>query len=114
MMVFEGKDWWFELNYTLQAISWAFRTTIPSTIPYSPGTLAFNYNMIIQTKVKVDWELIKKLRRENMIKNNMKENKTRLIHQYQIGDKVLIVKSKDERNKEAKLNKPTEDPYEIN
>eukprot|EP00957_Ditylum_brightwellii_P123131 9388161-Ditylum_brightwellii.AAC.2 len=54
MTVFEGDDWWFEMNYTLQAIVWALKTTVPSTIPYSPGTLAFNYDMIMQTKVKVD------------------------------------------------------------
>eukprot|EP00957_Ditylum_brightwellii_P054483 4128334-Ditylum_brightwellii.AAC.1 len=52
MTVFEGDNWWFEMNYTLQAIAWALRTTVPSTIPYSPGTLAFNYDMIMQTKVK--------------------------------------------------------------
>ena len=51
MMAFEGDDWWVELDYTLEAMSWAFRTTIPSTITYSPHTLVFNYDMIMQAKV---------------------------------------------------------------
>ena len=102
------------MNYTLQAIACVLRTTVPSTIPYSPGTLAFNYDMIMQTKVKVDWELIKKKRQENMLKNNIKENKSRIEHVYKVGDKVLIVKLRDQRSTDPKLSKPTEGPYTIN
>ena len=98
------------MQCTLQTIAWAFRTTIPPTTPHSPGALACNYDMIMQTKVKVDWERIKKLRANNMLKNNIKENKSRAHHALEIGDQVLICKSKDERSKESKLSQPTEGP----
>ena len=111
MSVFEGDNWWFELDHTLQSVAWAFRTTIPSTIPYSPGTLALNHDMIMQTKTRVDWNLIKKLRWKNMMQNNNKENKQRINHQYQVGDLILIVKKKEDRS--TKLDKPTEGPYAI-
>eukprot|EP00957_Ditylum_brightwellii_P117360 8950496-Ditylum_brightwellii.AAC.1 len=114
MTVFKGVDWWFEMNYTLQAIAWALRTTVPSMIPYSPGTLAFNYDMIMQTKVKVDWELVKKKRQEDMLKNNIKENKSRIKHVYKVGNKVLIVNLRDKRSTDPKLSKLTEGPYKIN
>eukprot|EP00957_Ditylum_brightwellii_P138028 10523077-Ditylum_brightwellii.AAC.1 len=104
MTVFQGDDWWFEMNYTLQAIAWALRTTVSSTIPYSPGTLAFNYNM----------ELIKSKRQENMLKDNIEENKKRIKYDYKIGDKVLIVKLQDQRSTDPKLSKPTEGPYKVN
>mmetsp|Transcript_5670 Transcript_5670/g.8319 ORF Transcript_5670/g.8319 Transcript_5670/m.8319 type:complete len:132 (+) Transcript_5670:3599-3994(+) len=110
MMVFEGDDWWFEMNYTLQAIAWMLRTTVPSTIPYSPSTLAFNYNMIMQTKVKVGWKLIKKKRQENMLKSNIKENKAQIEHVYKVDSKVLIVKLRDQQSTDPKLSKPTEGP----
>ena len=73
MSVFEGDNWWLEVEHTLQTIDWAFRTTIPSTLPHSPGALAFNHDMIMQTKVKGDWELIKKLSLNNMIKKIIKK-----------------------------------------
>ena len=111
MSVFEGDNWWLEVEHTLQSIAWAFRTTVPSTLPHSPGSLAFNYDMIMQTKVKVDWELIKKLKWTNMMKNNTKENSQRTNHQHAVGDSVLIIKKKSEIK--SKLDKPTDGPYEI-
>ena len=113
MKVFEGDEWWEELDLALQAIAWAFRTNIPSTLDYSPGTMAFQHDMIMQTKVYVDWELIKRRKKENMIKNNEKENKDRLEHEYSVGDSILIVKSRDDRGKEPKLARPTEGPYTV-
>eukprot|EP00957_Ditylum_brightwellii_P129486 9877131-Ditylum_brightwellii.AAC.1 len=62
MTVFKGNNWWFKMNYTLQVIVWVLRTTVPSIIQYIPGTLVFDYDMIMQTKVKVDWGQIKKKR----------------------------------------------------
>ena len=80
MKVFEGANWAFEFDYASQAIAWAFCTTIPSTIPCSPGNLAFERDMTMNTRIKVDWELIKKLRHNNIIKNNIKENRNRVDH----------------------------------
>ena len=94
MSVFEGDNCWLEIEHKLQSIAWAFRTTISSTLPHSPGTLAFDYDTIMQTKVKVDWELIKKLKHNNMAKNNAKENSQRTNHQHAVGDLVLVIKRK--------------------
>ena len=65
----------------------------------------------MQTKVKVDWELIKKLKLNNMIKNNDEENRQRMNNQYQVGDRILIIKKKGEIT--VKLAKPTEGPHDI-
>eukprot|EP00957_Ditylum_brightwellii_P058983 4472714-Ditylum_brightwellii.AAC.1 len=89
------------------------KIAIPSSIPYSPGMLVFNYGMIMQTKVRVDWEVIKKKHLENMIKNNIKENKSQIKQEYKVGDKVLIAKLREQRNKTPKLSKHTEGPYNI-
>lgn len=99
MTSFKGENWWEELEYTMQCVAWSFRTKSPSTIPYSPGSMAYGYDMIIQTKIKVDCELIKKLKKKNIIKNNIKENAKKVKHEYKVGDEVLIVILKYERAK---------------
>ena len=43
----------------------------------------------------------------------MKENKIRIEHECKVGDLVLVLKSLEERAKEAKLTRPAEGPYEI-
>eukprot|EP00957_Ditylum_brightwellii_P109921 8384698-Ditylum_brightwellii.AAC.1 len=113
MTIFEGDDSWFKMNYTLQAIAWALQTYISSSIPYSPGILAFNYDMIMQIKLHVDWEIIKKKQQESMIKNNIQENKKRIKQNYKVGDKVLIVKLREQRDNNPKLSKPTKGPYKV-
>eukprot|EP00957_Ditylum_brightwellii_P033734 2556612-Ditylum_brightwellii.AAC.1 len=62
------------MDYTLQPMVWVLHTTASLTTHYSPGKLSFNYDMIMQTKVKVEWEFIKKKHKENMIKNNINKN----------------------------------------
>ena len=42
--------------------------------------------------VKVVWELIKKLKQNNMIKNSTKESSQYTNHEYTVGDLVLILK----------------------
>ena len=46
-----------------------------------------------------------------MIKNNAKENSQRTNHQHAVGDLLLIIKKKHDKN--YKLEKPTEGPHEI-
>ena len=48
-----------------------------------------------------------------MIRNNTRENSKRLEHTYKIGDKVLIVKLREQREKVPKLRKTVEGPYKI-
>eukprot|EP00957_Ditylum_brightwellii_P123132 9388161-Ditylum_brightwellii.AAC.3 len=49
-----------------------------------------------------------------MLKNNIKETKSRIEHIYKVGNKVLIVKLRDQISTDPKLSKPTESPYTIN
>ena len=79
-------------DYCLQCLAWSLRTTIPASIPYAPGSLAYQYDMIMQKRIEVDWDLIKRTRRSNMLKNNVKENKDRIEYNYKVGDEVWIIK----------------------
>ena len=46
-----------------------------------------------------------------MIKNNNKDNRQRINYQFQVGERVLMIKKKGEITE--KLAKPTEGPYDI-
>jgi hypothetical protein len=110
---FDIENWEEDVTRILQAVAWAINTTTPSNMPYSPGQLVFGMDMIFRQKVKIDWSLIKEERRRQTVANNAKENKTRIEHEYKVGDMVLIVDKAYERAKKAKLSTPTEGPYEI-
>lgn len=47
------------------------------------------------------------------IANTDRENKVPIPHNYQVGDKVLIIQKKYESGKKAKLSSPTEGPFTI-
>jgi hypothetical protein len=98
------------MNTLIQAVAWALRTTVPSNSPYSPGQIAFGMDMIMRLGCNIDWHLLKERRRRQGIANNEKENKNHLIHQYNVGDLVLIVDKPYERAKKTKLSSPTEGP----
>lgn len=108
-VTFTGENWMKELDKALQTVAWAIRSTVSTMSGYTPGQLVFNKDMIMQSNVIVDWEKIKLLKRASAQASNEKENKTRLHHQYSVGDKVLIIIT----DIKSKMESPTEGPYEI-
>ena len=111
--IYDIDNWHEDVNYLIQAVAWAIRTTVPSNIPYSPGQLTFGMDMIFRQKTAIDWQLLKHQRRKQHRENNAKENKTHISHEYQVGDLVLIVEKPYERAKKSKLSSPSEGPYKI-
>ena len=109
---FDGNNWSYELNRTLQAVAWAIRSTVSTVVHYSPGQLVFSKDMIMQTQIIADWERIKETRRASTVLSNATENSSRLEHEYKPGDKVLILLR---ANNEIipKMAQPTEGPYAI-
>ena len=109
--IFEGEDWKSDLDQELQTTAWAIRSTINSTSKHSPSHLALGRDMIFQTKVKINWESIKSNKRKLAIENNTRENLNRIDHNYNVGDKVLIILKGEEIR--SKIQIRTEGPYEI-
>ena len=108
-MTFAGEDWMNELDKTLQTVAWVIRSAVSTMSGYTPGQLVINRDMIIQSVVIVDWGKIKELKRISAEKSNERENKSRLQHEYSVGDKLLIIIS----DIKSKMASPTERPYEI-
>ena len=111
-MEFDGTNWLYEMDRVLQVVAWAIRSTISTTTNYSPGQLVFSRDMIMQSQVTADWELIKQMKRESTVKSNETENQGRLRHIYKPGDQILILRKSNDQII-AKMAQPTEEPYTI-
>ena len=57
----------------------------------SPAQLIFNKDMIMQIQKNVDWQRLKQKRLTAEEKNYKNENKSRIQHEYKVGDQILIV-----------------------
>ena len=102
--------WEEQIRTVFSSIMWAIRSTLHSVVAYTPGQLAFNRDMLMRTKVVVDWEMIKQRRLKAAQQSNTRENNSRIEHEYKVGDYVLII-LRDEVTR--KLEQPTEGPYRV-
>jgi hypothetical protein len=93
----------------LTAVAYAIRSTYHTTLQATPAQLVFGRDMILPLKFKADWARIRQQRQEAIIKNNIRENKSRIYHEYKPGDKVLLTKPGIIR----KLSAPRTGPHEI-
>ena len=93
----------------LSATSFAIRSTVHTTLEASPAQLVFGRDMILPLSFKANWARIHMKREKEMMKNNDRENRSRIPHEYKVGDKVLLTKGK----KPSKLDAPREGPYNV-
>ena len=84
-------DWSSDVDTLVQACTFAICATMPLQGLYLPAQLAFGYDMLFRQKIFINWERLKALHNKQALQNNAKENKTRLEHQYQVSDKVLLL-----------------------
>lgn len=73
----------------------------------SPSTLDFQFNAMMQSQIKIEFGICKKLCCNKKTKKNSKENESRIAHEHKVGDLVSI-KTRRERTANFKLSKPTE------
>ena len=91
-------------------VTYAMRARWLHVAQYTPGQLAFNRDMVLNTPINVDWTIV----RERMIAANRKatakENKKRFNHVYRIGDIVWLI---NDSTRDAKYNKRKTGPFTI-
>ena len=92
----------------LSAVAFAVRSTYHTTLQATPGQLVFNRDMIFNIQHVADWKLIRDRKQQLINKNNDKENRKRIPHDYAVGDKVLL-----ERPRATNMECLTEGPYEL-
>ena len=57
---------------------------------YSLNQLLFDYDMIIPIKHTEGWELIRQQNQTKINKDNIRENRNRVVHYYKVGDKFIL------------------------
>jgi transposase InsO family protein len=102
---FDDTDPW--TGY-LTSIAWALRSTIYTTLDTTPAELVFGRDMIMPIQFKADWEKIRVKRQLKINKDNERENKRRIKHNYNVGDKILVT---DPISIKRKLDKAKEGPF---
>jgi len=93
----------------LSATMFAVRATQHSTLQATPAQLVFGRDAILNVKFEANWNEIREKKQRMIRKNNERENRGRLPHQYQVGEKVLY-----KAREEAKYgHDPWTGPYTI-
>jgi hypothetical protein len=96
-------------QYIVDPVKWALNSTYHTTLEVTPGQLAFGCDMIMPTSYIANWHLIQLKRQQQTGKNTIRENNSRILHHYNINDKVLILPDRII----GKLTKPTRGPFTI-
>ena len=112
-MVFERRNFYDELDTMVQATTYAVQATVPCNSPYSPSQLAFGRDIIFCQQVLINWDHLKRIRQNEAVKNNAKENRTCQDNTNLLGDLVLLLTPTHERRTKCNLHSPTEGPYPI-
>jgi transposase InsO family protein len=93
------------INAVLQNVAYGLRATYHTSIAATPGQIVFGRDMVINSVYLANWKRYSELRKTQIQKNNVSENKSRINYQYKIGDDVYIRKSAVEQ-KLASLQGP--------
>ena len=88
-----------EIDNVFQAVAWSLRTTVSTVTKVSPGQVVFGRDMIFDFKIRANWEAIEKRRLEIAQRNNVRENRNRIAHDYKRNDKILLANDGNERRK---------------
>ena len=103
---FNYVDTWGSI---LASIAWAIRASYHSTLNHTPSQLVFGRDMLLNITSMVNWKDITMRKHKQVIKDNQRENKKRIIHDYQVGNQVYIETCGVHR----KLEAPRAGPYPI-
>jgi hypothetical protein len=79
--------------------AYAIRSTFHTTLKATPGQLVFGRGMILPMKFMEDWGTIEQQRQKEMVHNNRRENDSRISHDYKVGDKILLKKTRQASKK---------------
>ena len=74
----------------LASIIFSLRATVHTSTQHTLAQLVFNRDSILNVPIEANWKLIKQRKQALINKGNEWENKLRIDHTYNIGDKVLL------------------------
>ena len=87
-----------DIDMFLTNASWAIRSTYHTVLKASPGAAIFGRDMLFDIPFLADWNKIGDYRQHQTDLNTQRENKTRVDHDYKVGDSyVKMVSSAKQR-----------------
>ena len=86
-MVLDDDNPW---DGILSATMFALRATVHTTSQYTPAQLVFGRDSVLNVRHEANWKLIKERKQKLINRGNERENKNRVLHEYKVGDKVLL------------------------
>jgi hypothetical protein len=93
----------------LTAAAYAIRSAHHTTLGCSPAQLVFGRDMFMPVNFDADWDRIRSNKQQRINKNNERENKKRVDHQYSKGDLVTLERT----GIIPKLSLPRMGPYNV-
>lgn len=79
------------IDRVLASAQYAVRCTVHKTFGISPGSIAFNRDMLLPIPIISDATLLREKRQAVIDKNALKENRRRKAHEYNVGDSIAIL-----------------------
>ena len=90
----------------LAAIMFGVRATYHTTLEATPMQLVFQRDAILPIDYQPDWNKIQNNKRKRIELNNARENKSRIPHEYKVGDMILITRNKRSKHGEREKDGP--------
>ena len=85
------------IDTALQTAAYSARTAIHTTLKISPGALAFHRDMLLNIPVIADLQLLRENRQALIDTQLMRANRSRISHDYQPNDQVLVLTYKPDK-----------------
>ena len=95
----------------LSSIAWAIRASYHNTLQATPAQLVFGRDMIFNMTTAIDWHAIHNRKQTQILRDNERENSKRIAHEYNVGDRVYVVRNKDDVSR--KMTAPKTGPYAV-
>ena len=102
----EGESW----EGILAALRFAMNSTVHTTNRATPSQLVFGRDAMLNVSFEANWQYIKERKQKLIQQNSKRENKTRIPHIYNVGDKVLVLQDPNRKHGEDRYK----GPYTIN
>jgi hypothetical protein len=93
----------------LSSVAWAVRSSYHTIKQATPAQLVFGRDMIMPIVYSANWKSLTDRRQKQIDKDNKRENSKRIPHDYNIGDRVYIIKDGINR----KMTAPQVGPFPI-
>ena len=98
------------MDTALQTAAYGIRAAVHTVLKPTPGAIVFNRDMFLNLPLISDLEVLRQHREAAMNENLIIANSKRIIHDYAIGEKVLV---KNPKGDKYKLQAKAEGPFKI-